>query len=66
MKILLNGDEVEVAAGSSVAQLLEQMSITTRFVAVEVNLEIVPLAQHETHLLQDGDSLEVVTMVGGG
>jgi sulfur carrier protein len=35
-------------------------------VAVEVNLEVVPRAQHAQTRLRDGDRLEVVTLVGGG
>ena len=32
----------------------------------EVNLELVPKAQHEQHVLADGDRVEIVTLVGGG
>ena len=35
-------------------------------VAVEVNQQIVPRGEHEAHQLQDGDQLEVVSLVGGG
>jgi sulfur carrier protein len=35
-------------------------------VAVELNLEVVPRAQHSSTALREGDRLEVVTLVGGG
>ena len=35
-------------------------------VAVELNLEVVPRAQHGATVLREGDKLEVVTLVGGG
>ncbi len=38
----------------------------SQLVAVEVNLEIVPHEQHATHEVQAGDTIEVVTLVGGG
>ena len=34
--------------------------------AVEVNRTLVPRSRHESHQLQDGDRVEVVTLVGGG
>jgi sulfur carrier protein len=66
MKIVINGQDREVASTTTVAQLIEQLGIETRHVAVEVNLELVPRAQHRTHQLRDGDQMEVVTLVGGG
>lgn len=57
---------MELSAGVSLSQLLSQLEITTRHVAVELNLEIVPFERHEECILADGDKLEVVTLVGGG
>jgi thiamine biosynthesis protein ThiS len=34
--------------------------------AVEVNRQLVPKKQHESQELKDGDSVEIVTLVGGG
>jgi sulfur carrier protein len=33
---------------------------------VELNLEIVPKSQYDSTILKDGDSVEVVSFVGGG
>lgn len=66
MKIVVNGEDREVAVGTTIAQLIEQLDMEVRHVAVEVNLELVPRAQHPSHVLCDGDRLEVVTLVGGG
>jgi sulfur carrier protein len=66
MKIIVNGEDREVAAGATIAQLIEQFDMAARHVAVEVNLELVPRAKHCEHQLRDGDRLEVVTLVGGG
>ena len=56
----------EIAAGSTVANLLGELGVTQPHVAVEVNLEVVPRAQHRDTILIDGDRVEVVTLVGGG
>lgn len=66
MEIIVNGEPREVPAGRSVAELLEDLGLAGKFVAVEVNLEVVPRARHATHRLAAGDRLEIVTLVGGG
>ncbi|MFO0902439.1 MAG: sulfur carrier protein ThiS [Pirellulales bacterium] len=66
MRIEFNGESREAADGTTVAQLLEQLKISPRHVAVELNLEVVPRERHAETVLRDGDRLEVVTLVGGG
>lgn len=66
MKIFVNGIERDVARQTTIAQLLAELEVTERHVAVEVNLELVPRAQHAGHQLHEDDRLEVVTLVGGG
>jgi thiamine biosynthesis protein ThiS len=64
--IYVNDEQREIAAGTTVAELLEQMQMQPRYVAVERNLELIPRAVHAECILQDGDRLEIVTLVGGG
>lgn len=66
MRIQLNGESYELTEGASVADLLEQLALTGRRVAVELNLEIVPRSAHASTLLKTGDNLEVVHAIGGG
>lgn len=66
MEITVNGQSRRVAEGTTVARLVEELNLPTRHVAVEVNLQLVPRAQHAEHRLADGDRLEIVTFVGGG
>ena len=66
MKIVFNGETREVAAAITVADLLAQLELDPRRVAVEVNLELTPRDRHAETRLQEGDQLEVVTLVGGG
>ncbi|MEO2021381.1 MAG: sulfur carrier protein ThiS [Pirellulaceae bacterium] len=66
MQITLNGQSHEVAEAITVSELLVQLGVQTRHVAVEVNLEIMPQPEHPSCVLQEGDQLEVVTLVGGG
>jgi sulfur carrier protein len=66
MNIQVNGQGREIAEGSTVANLLGELGVTQPHVAVEVNLELVPRAQHRDTVLNTGDRVEVVTLVGGG
>ncbi len=66
MRIVLNGEDIETKNGNSIAGLLTQIGIGLERVAVEVNLDIVPKANYQAHLLADGDRVEIVHFVGGG
>ena len=66
MNIQVNGQGREVAEGATVTDLLGELGVTQPHVAVELNLEVVPRAEHRDTVLREGDRLEVVTLVGGG
>jgi thiamine biosynthesis protein ThiS len=66
MKIRLNGEDREFAEGISVAELLDELKLTGKPVAVEVNLELVTKARHAECRLAADDRVEVVSLVGGG
>jgi thiamine biosynthesis protein ThiS len=63
--IWVNGQEYQIADRSTVADLLKQLG-TPRYVAVEVNGEVVPRRLQDTQQLKAGDVVELVTLVGGG
>ena len=66
MKITLNGDPYEVASPRTVSQLLIDLGIDARRVAVEHNLIVLKRASFETTAIQEGDQVEIVNFVGGG
>ena len=66
MRISINGEGREVASATTVADLLAELGMQPKYVAVERNLELVPRATHADCVLEDGDQLEIVTLVGGG
>ncbi len=63
--VKINGDELNIA-GRTVAQFLSESGFDIRRVAVELNGDILPKTQYESTVLQDGDSVEIVSFVGGG
>jgi thiamine biosynthesis protein ThiS len=66
MKISVNGQEVSFDSPCTVEQLLDRQPQKPRACAVEVNRTLVPRKRHAEHALQDGDTVEIVTLVGGG
>ncbi len=52
--------------GLTLGQLVAQLGLSTRRIAVEVNREIVPRDAYDTYTLAEGDGIEVVHFVGGG
>ncbi len=66
MRILLNGKPHDAPQNATVAVLLAELGVAGRPCAAEVNREVVPRREHESHQLAEGDIVEVVTLVGGG
>ena len=61
----INGKELNVA-GKTLSEYLATTNYDPKRIAVERNGDIVPKARYGETLLQDGDSVEVVSFVGGG
>lgn len=66
MEIRVNDEPRQVAANATISDLLAELNMQPRYVAVERNFELVPRAQHAGCVLHDGDRLEIVTLAGGG
>lgn len=66
MRITVNGDAKELNEGATLADLLAQMGLTGKRVAVEKNQQIVPRSRHAQEPLAEGDTLEVIQAIGGG
>ena len=66
MHITLNGDTHEVAGPLTVSDLLAQLNIDPRRVAVEHNLTIIRRDRQASTIVNDGDEVEIVNFVGGG
>ena len=66
IRVSLNGEPREFPAALTFAQLLGELSLEGKRLAIERNGEIVPRSRFgETHLA-NGDRIEVVVAVGGG
>lgn len=66
MYILLNGELRPVTGGLAIAALIEELGLTGKRIAVEINQDIVPRSAHATTRLREGDKVEIVHAIGGG
>ena len=66
MNLVVNGKPMQTNAGSTLADLLEQLRLDSQQVVIERNQAIVPRQRFAVEFLADGDSLEIVYFVGGG
>ncbi|GAB4363657.1 MAG: sulfur carrier protein ThiS [Deltaproteobacteria bacterium] len=64
--IRVNGEERTVPPGTTVRDLLSELSLPESRVAVERNRTIVRKSEYGATVLEEGDRLEIVTFVGGG
>ena len=62
----VNGEARAVAAGTTVADLLGELGLAGRKVAVAVNRGVVPRTAHASRALEAGDRIEILEAVGGG
>lgn len=63
--VKINGEMLNVA-GMTVAEYLATTSYDAKRIAVERNGDIVPKSKYGETSLMDGDSVEIVSFVGGG
>ncbi|MFO0970362.1 MAG: sulfur carrier protein ThiS [Gemmataceae bacterium] len=66
VEITVNGEKQGVPGDATIADLLRDMRVDERRLAVEVNGDVVPRSCHAERRLACGDAVEIVTLVGGG
>lgn len=66
MNIVINGQPHTFADLTTVAQVIAELGLTGKKIAVELNKEILSYQQFDTQVLQDNDRVEIVHAIGGG
>lgn len=66
MIVYVNGETREYAEKTCVANVIADMGLTGKKIAIELNKEILPFHQYDTQMLQAEDRLEIVHAIGGG
>ncbi len=66
MQIYLNGIEKEISTGLTAAELIVQLGLKDKRIAVEVNEALIVRSSLAQHLLNAGDRVEIIQAIGGG
>mgnify|MGYP001812838824 FL=1 len=66
LEVIVNGESRTIPESYSVSQLIHDMDLTGKRIAVEINGEIVPASQHSSCQLSAEDNVEIVGAIGGG
>jgi thiazole synthase len=66
MIIYVNGEVHHYAENTSVADVIVELGLTSKKIAVELNKEILPFQYYVNQMLQTEDRLEIVHAIGGG
>ena len=61
----VNGEKFDISE-IPLVKFLEENNYNPKRIAVEINELIVPKADYDSCILNDGDTVEIVTLVGGG
>ncbi len=64
--VTVNGEKRQIAENIMVADLLRDLGLGGRRVAVERNREIIGRDSYEFTVVRDGDVFEIIEFVGGG
>ena len=63
--VKVNGEDMNIA-GKTIAEYLATTNYDMKRIATELNGDIIPKATYAQTVLKDGDSMEIVSFVGGG
>ena len=66
IRVQINGDRRSFESRLNIAELVSQLALTGKKIAIECNGELIPRSQYPFCEVLDGDKLEIVVAVGGG
>ena len=66
MNIFLNNKPEKFFGELTIQKLLENKNVKNKYYAVEINKKVIPKSAHSTHIIKDGDRIEIITAIGGG
>ena len=66
MNIAINGENRTFNASINLKQLISELGLENKRLAIEINQSIVPRSEYESYHLKDNDRLEIVQAIVGG
>ena len=66
MNISINKEMISLPEKTTIAGMLEKLDIERKYIAVEINMTIIPKSEFDNYQLKDNDKVEIIRAVGGG
>jgi thiamine biosynthesis protein ThiS len=66
MKIFLNGEEKTIRPKMTIAELISELELDVKKIAIEKDLQIINQSEFSTVVLDEGARIEIVHFIGGG
>ncbi len=66
MKLIINGKDKIFEKEKSLKEILKELKIEDKAMAIAVNMEIVKKDKWKSFIPKDGDKIEILSFVGGG
>tara|TARA_B100000886_G_scaffold67301_3_gene42335 strand:- start:2363 stop:2563 length:201 start_codon:yes stop_codon:yes gene_type:complete len=66
MNISINKEMISLPEKTTIAGMLEKLDIERKYIAVEINMTIIPRSEFDKYQLKDNDKVEIIRAVGGG
>ena len=66
MNISINKEMISLPEETTITELLEKLGIERKYIAVEINMTIIPKSEFDQYQLRESDHVEIIRAVGGG
>jgi len=66
MQLIINNENKKFVSPLSITELIINLGLEDKRIAIEVNEQIIPKGNHNSHQLAEGDKIEIVHAIGGG
>ena len=66
MNIFVNQKKVIISRESTIINILANLDIKDKYLAVEINETILPKSEYDKYIIQENDKIEIINAIGGG
>ena len=66
IQIYINGKKEKVDIDCKLIDILKILSLKNKFIAIEVNKEVVPKSEYKNKKINQNDIIEILELIGGG
>ena len=66
MNIFVNQKKIVASKESTIINILANLDIEDKYLAVEINENILPKSEYDKYIIQENDKIEIINAIGGG